>query len=164
MQRKSLPVILSGNDTVVMARTGSGKTAAFCIPLLERYLSSQRRKLQTSSSSSSNASNFSAAAVILSPTRELSLQTLKVLKTMSSYIRNPNLNCIGLNGGESMEKQFSLLSSKPDVIVATPGRLAHHLSEIPDFHLKHCDLVIFDEADRLFEMVRTIIRTREKSG
>ena len=52
-----------------------------------------------------------------------------------------------------MEKQFSLLSSRPDVIVATPGRLAHHLSEIPDFHLKHCDLVIFDEADRLFEMV-----------
>ena len=134
-----------------MARTGSGKTAAFCIPLLERYLNSQRRKSQQSSSYS-NASSMSAAAVILSPTRELSLQTLKVIKTLSAYITNPGLNCIGINGGESMEKQFSLLSSRPDVIVATPGRLAHHLSEIPDFHLKHCELVIFDEADRLFEM------------
>jgi ATP-dependent RNA helicase DDX54/DBP10 len=95
---------------------------------------------------------MSAAAVILSPTRELSLQTLKVLKTLSSCISSPPMNCIGINGGESMEKQFSLLSSRPDVIVATPGRLAHHLSEIPDFHLNHCDLVIFDEADRLFEM------------
>lgn len=51
-----------------------------------------------------------------------------------------------------MEKQFALLSSHPDVIVATPGRLAHHLSEIPDFHLRQCEMVVFDEADRLFEM------------
>ncbi len=51
-----------------------------------------------------------------------------------------------------MEKQFVLLSSHPDVIVATPGRLAHHLSEIPDFHLRQCEMVVFDEADRLFEM------------
>ena len=95
---------------------------------------------------------MSASVVILSPTRELSLQTLKVLRALSHYISNPGINCIGINGGESMEKQFSLLASHPDVIVATPGRLAHHLSEIPDFHLKHCDLIIFDEADRLFEM------------
>jgi ATP-dependent RNA helicase DDX54/DBP10 len=135
-----------------MARTGSGKTAAFCIPLLERYLHSQRRKLQQSTSSTNAAASMSAAAIILSPTRELSLQTLRVLQTLSTYIVQPNINCIGINGGESMEKQFSLLSSRPDVIVATPGRLAHHLSEIPDFHLKHCDLIIFDEADRLFEM------------
>jgi ATP-dependent RNA helicase DDX54/DBP10 len=148
VQRKSLPVVLSGCDTVCMARTGSGKTAAFCIPLLERMLSSQRRKQQ----SSTHNTNFSAGAVILSPTRELSLQTLKVLQTLSGFISEPSLNCIGINGGESMEKQFALLSSNPDVIVATPGRLAHHLAEIPDFHLKHCDLVVFDEADRLFEM------------
>lgn len=148
VQRKSLPVILSGVDTVVMARTGSGKTAAFCIPLLERLLNSNRRKQQQSNSTIA----FSAGAVILSPTRELSIQTLKVLQTLSSFIEFPGIRCIGINGGESMEKQFSLLASNPDVIVATPGRLAHHLSEIPDFHLKHCDMVIFDEADRLFEM------------
>ena len=151
VQRKSLPVILSGADTVAMARTGSGKTAAFCIPLLERLLGSQRRKQQQTASV-----NFSAGAVILSPTRELSLQTLKVLQTLSQYVEEPRLKCIGINGGESMEKQFALLSSNPDVIVATPGRLAHHLSEIPDFHLKHCDLIVFDEADRLFEMGKLV--------
>jgi ATP-dependent RNA helicase DDX54/DBP10 len=94
--------------------------------------------------------NASAAAVILSPTRELSLQTLKVLKTLSSYCLQ--IKSIGINGGESMEKQFSLLSSKPDIICATPGRLAHHINEIPDFNLSQCDIVVFDEADRLFEM------------
>ena len=148
VQRKSIPVVLSGSDTVVMARTGSGKTAAFCIPLLERYLSSSRR----SQSQSSSKPNQSAYAVILSPTRELSLQTLRVLQNLSTYIQNPSLNCIGIHGGESMERQFTLLSSHPDVIVATPGRLAHHISEIPDFHLRQCDVLIFDEADRLFEM------------
>uniref|UniRef100_A0A7S3V9E8 RNA helicase n=1 Tax=Chaetoceros debilis TaxID=122233 RepID=A0A7S3V9E8_9STRA len=152
VQRKSLPVALSGSDTVCMARTGSGKTAAFCIPLLERLLSSQRRKQQEEQQDNRHGTHFSAGAVILSPTRELSLQTLRVMQTLSQYIEAPKMRVIGINGGESMEKQFALLSSNPDIIVATPGRLAHHLSEIPDFDLKHCEMVVFDEADRLFEM------------
>ena len=149
VQRKSLPVILSGVDTVVMARTGSGKTAAFLIPCLERVLV-LRGGTTSSSSSSFGNTNHSAAAVILSPTRELSLQTLKVLRTLSSFC--PQIKSIGINGGESMEKQFSLLSSKCDIICATPGRLAHHLNEIADFTLNQCAIVVFDEADRLFEM------------
>lgn len=146
VQRKSLPVVLSGSDTVVMARTGSGKTAAFLIPVLERLLASRGGGGDENSGADRNRS---AGAVILSPTRELSMQTLRVCRTLSSLT---NLKSIGINGGESMEKQFSLLSSRPDIIVATPGRLAHHLSEIPDFHLKQCEVVVFDEADRLFEM------------
>ena len=148
VQRKSLPVVLSGSDTVVMARTGSGKTAAFLIPVLERLLASRGDGGDASSSGGADR-NRSAGAVVLSPTRELSLQTLRVCRTLSSLT---DLKAIGINGGESMEKQFSLLSSRPDIIVATPGRLAHHLSEIPDFHLKQCEVVVFDEADRLFEM------------
>jgi len=147
VQRKSLPVVLSGSDTVVMARTGSGKTAAFLIPVLERLLAS--RGGGDESGGGGGDRNRSAGAVILSPTRELSIQSLRVCRTLSSLT---NLKSIGINGGESMEKQFSLLSSRPDIIVATPGRLAHHLSEIPDFHLKQCEVVVFDEADRLFEM------------
>lgn len=146
VQRKSLPVVLSGSDTVVMARTGSGKTAAFLIPVLERLLASRGGGGDENSGADRNRS---AGAVILSPTRELSMQTLRVCRTLSSLT---NLKSIGINGGESMEKQFSLLSSRPDIIIATPGRLAHHLSEIPDFHLKQCEVVVFDEADRLFEM------------
>jgi ATP-dependent RNA helicase DDX54/DBP10 len=74
------------------------------------------------------------------------------------------LRCIGITGGESMEQQFSLLASHPDIIVATPGRLAHHITEIPDFHLHHCCMCILDEADRLIEMgFSTQIRQITKS-
>ena len=108
---------------------------------------------ESNNASSSSTQSKSAYAVVLSPTRELSLQTLRVLNNLGHYcIQNYNFNFIGINGGESMEKQFAALSSHPDVIVATPGRLAHHLSEIPDFHLRQCEMVVFDEADRLFEM------------
>ena len=121
-----------------MARTGSGKTCAFLIPVLEK-LNTQRR-LQTGGK---------CRAVILSPTRELSLQTLKVLAKLATFT---DLRSIGINGGEGMEKQFDALASKPDIIVATPGRLAHHLSEIPDFDLSGCQICVLDEADRLLEM------------
>ncbi|EED95502.1 predicted protein, partial [Thalassiosira pseudonana CCMP1335] len=150
VQRKSLPILLTGSDAVVMARTGSGKTVAFLIPVLERLLTARG---EGNNSRGSKDASKSAFAVLLSPTRELSLQTLKVLRTLGQYCLNENkFNFIGINGGESMEKQFALLSSHPDIIVATPGRLSHHLSEIPDFHLRNCEMVVFDEADRLFEM------------
>jgi ATP-dependent RNA helicase DDX54/DBP10 len=138
VQRKALPVILTGSDTVVMARTGSGKTAAFLIPILEKLrenpTGTQKQKVR---------------AIVLSPTRELSLQTLKVLNKLSHFC---GIKAIGINGGEGMEKQFNALASKPDVIIATPGRLAHHCSEIPDFDLKGCQMCVLDEADRLLEM------------
>jgi len=137
VQRKALPVVLSGADAVVMARTGSGKTAAFLIPLLETLLANPPTERK------------GVRAIVLSPTRELSLQTLRVLKKLSHFT---DIRSIGIHGGEGMESQFNALSSKPDVIVATPGRLAHHLSEIPDFSLKECQMCILDEADRLLEM------------
>ncbi len=142
VQRKALPVILSGVDTVVMARTGSGKTVAFLIPLLEKLLAeppSAQRPVR---------------AIILSPTRELSQQTLSVFFKFTSVLKETDhpIRAVGIHGGESLEKQFSLLSSQPDVIIATPGRLAHHLSEIPDFTLDACQMCILDEADRLMEM------------
>ncbi|KAL3893261.1 MAG: hypothetical protein SGARI_008283 [Bacillariaceae sp.] len=62
------------------------------------------------------------------------------------------IRSIGIHGGEGMERQFDAISTKPDVIVATPGRLAHIISEIPDFTLKDCQMCILDEADRLLEM------------
>ncbi len=141
VQRKALPVVMSGADSIVMARTGSGKTAAFLIPLMETLLASQN----------DNSRNFNKGVrgVVLSPTRELSLQTLRVLKKMSHFT---DIKSIGIHGGEKMEQQFDDLSSKPDVIVATPGRLAHILSEIPDFNLRECQICVLDEADRLLEM------------
>ena len=149
VQRKALPVVLSGADTVVMARTGSGKTCAFLIPLLETLLANPK------------TDNQGVRGVVLSPTRELSLQTLRVLRKIAHFT---DIRSIGIHGGEGMEAQFDALSSKPDVIIATPGRLAHHLTEIPDFTLKDCQICILDEADRLLEMgfalqLRQISRT-----
>ncbi|KAL3917337.1 MAG: hypothetical protein SGILL_004761, partial [Bacillariaceae sp.] len=144
VQRKALPVIMSGSDSVVMARTGSGKTAAFLIPLLESLLANQP------TDTSPGAVRGGVRGVVLSPTRELSLQTLRVLRKLSHFMEY--IRSIGIHGGEGMERQFDELSTKPDVIVATPGRLAHIISEIPDFTLRDCQMCILDEADRLLEM------------
>jgi len=136
IQRKAIPLILQGLDIVGMARTGSGKTAAFVIPLLE--------KLKVHSTTVNGA-----RACVLSPTRELALQTYKVVQDLG---RHMDLRTAVLVGGDSMEAQFTELASSPDILVATPGRLAHHLTEIKEFTLKQIEYVVFDEADRLFEM------------
>lgn len=136
IQRKTIPLILQGMDIVGMARTGSGKTAAFVIPLLE--------KLQAHSSTTTGA-----RACILSPTRELALQTYKVVQDLGKHT---NLRTAVLVGGDSMEAQFTELAASPDILVATPGRLVHHLHEIDAFNLRSINFVVFDEADRLFEM------------
>ncbi|GAB5367064.1 hypothetical protein AAMO2058_001197800 [Amorphochlora amoebiformis] len=134
IQRKTIPVILTGRDVVAMARTGSGKTGAFIIPLLEK-LKEHRPKLDVRS-------------VVISPTRELAMQTFSVAKQLARFM---NLKFCLLVGGASMEKQFVSLSKHPDVIIATPGRLVHHLLEV-QFSLKSVEFLVFDEADRLFEM------------
>ncbi len=136
IQRRAMPLILQGVDVVGMARTGSGKTAAFVIPMLD--------KLKAHAPTSQGA-----RAVILSPTRELSLQTHKVVKELGRHI---DLRTAVLVGGDSMEAQFAELAAAPDIIVATPGRIAHHLAEIDGFSLKSVEYLVFDEADRLFEM------------
>jgi ATP-dependent RNA helicase DDX54/DBP10 len=151
VQRKSLPVALSGVDTIVMSRTGSGKTCAFLIPLLEKLVATPKGDCENH-----------VRGLVLSPTRELSVQTLKVFRKLA--FDSPGVSSVGIHGGEGMEKQFHLLASKPDVIFATPGRLAHHLAEIPDFKLSACMTCILDEADRLLEMgfsaqIRQIART-----
>jgi ATP-dependent RNA helicase DDX54/DBP10 len=123
----------------VQARTGSGKTCAFLIPLVEKLLSTLKGEY-----------GGHVRGLVLSPTRELSIQTLRVFTKLTAHA--PEVRAVGIHGGEAIEKQFHLLSSKPDVVIATPGRLAHHLEEIPDFKLSGCLMCVLDEADRLFEM------------
>ncbi|CAM9318748.1 unnamed protein product [Ectocarpus sp. 13 AM-2016] len=135
VQRKSLPVTLAGADVVVMARTGSGKTAAFLIPVLEKL--------------GSHSHKMGARSIILSPTRELAVQTLTFARKMSKL---KDLRMALLVGGDSMDKQFTALADNPDIIIATPGRLMHHLQEVPEFTLRSVEVLVFDEADRLFEM------------
>lgn len=133
-RRKAIPLILDGQDVVGMARTGSGKTAAFVIPMIE--------KLKT------HSVKVGARAVILSPSRELALQTLKVVK---EFGKGTDLRTILLVGGDSLEEQFSAMTTNPDVIIATPGRFLHLKVEM-GLDLSSVKYIVFDEADRLFEM------------
>uniref|UniRef100_A0A8W8NBD2 RNA helicase n=1 Tax=Magallana gigas TaxID=29159 RepID=A0A8W8NBD2_MAGGI len=134
IQRKTVPLIMEGKDVVAMARTGSGKTAAFLIPMFE--------KLKTHTAKSG------ARGLILSPTRELALQTLKFTKELGKYT---GLRAAVVLGGDKMDDQFAALHENPDIIIATPGRLMHVLVEM-EKKLKSVEYVVFDEADRLFEM------------
>ncbi|XP_073992656.1 ATP-dependent RNA helicase DDX54 [Rhodnius prolixus] len=134
VQRKTIPLVLEGRDVVAMARTGSGKTACFLIPLFE--------KLKT------HDSKLGSRALILSPTRELAMQTYRFVKDLGKFTA---LRSAVVLGGDSMESQFSTLKSNPDIIVATPGRFLHVCVEM-ELKLNHINYVVFDEADRLFEM------------
>jgi ATP-dependent RNA helicase DDX54/DBP10 len=111
-----------------MARTGSGKTAAFLIPLTEKLAGEA-----AAAAAGGGGGKRGARAVVLSPTRELALQTLRFAKSIAKFT---GLRFAALVGGDSMEAQFSALADAPDVLIATPGRLMHHLMEVPGFTLR----------------------------
>ena len=134
IQRKTIPLVLDNQDVVGMARTGSGKTAAFVIPMIEKL--------------KAHSARVGARALILSPSRELALQTLKVVK---EFGRGTDLKCVLLVGGDSLEDQFGFMAANPDIVIATPGRFLHLQVEM-SLDLSSMKYVVFDEADRLFEM------------
>ncbi|KAI0387851.1 ATP-dependent RNA helicase DBP10 [Hypomontagnella monticulosa] len=134
IQRKAIPLVMAKKDVVGMARTGSGKTAAFVIPMIERLRA--------------HSATIGARALILSPSRELAIQTLKVVK---EFGRGTDLKCVLLVGGDSLEEQFSSMTTNPDIVIATPGRFLHLKVEM-SLDLSSIQYVVFDEADRLFEM------------
>ncbi|XP_053558139.1 ATP-dependent RNA helicase DDX54 [Bombina bombina] len=134
IQRKVIPVILDGKDVVAMARTGSGKTACFLIPMFEKL--------------KAHSAQTGVRGLILSPTRELALQTLKFTKELGKFT---GLKTALILGGDRMEDQFAALHENPDIIIGTPGRLMHVAVEM-NLKLRCVEYVVFDEADRLFEM------------
>jgi ATP-dependent RNA helicase DDX54/DBP10 len=95
-----------------------------------------------------HSAKVGARALLLSPSRELALQTQKVCKELGKYT---DLRSCVLVGGDSLDDQFSMLASNPDIIIATPGRLLHLMVEM-ELDLRTVQYVVFDEADRLFEM------------
>ncbi|GME87792.1 unnamed protein product [[Candida] boidinii] len=134
IQRKTIPLIMGKRDVVGMARTGSGKTAAFLLPLIERL--------------KAHVAKIGVRAVILSPSRELAQQTYKQFK---EFARGSDLRSLLLIGGDSLEDQFGAMMNNPDVIIATPGRFLHLKVEM-QLDLKTVEYIVYDEADRLFEM------------
>ncbi|NP_001243975.1 ATP-dependent RNA helicase DDX54-like protein [Bombyx mori] len=139
IQRKTIPIALTGKDVVAMARTGSGKTACFVLPILEKLLVPNNKPTP----------GKNLRALILSPTRELALQTLRFVRELGKFT---GLTSAAILGGESIEQQFNVMSgSSPDIVVATPGRFLHICIEMC-LKLDNIKIVVFDEADRLFEL------------
>ncbi|KAK1361364.1 Hydrolase [Heracleum sosnowskyi] len=131
-----MPLILSGSDVVAMAGTGSGKTAAFLVPMFQR--------LQNHSDQGGPV-----RALILSPTTFSALHTLKSAQDLGKFI---DLRIGLLVQGDSRLSECEELAQNPDIIIATPGRIMHHLFEFKDLLLHSVEYVVFDEADCMFTM------------
>lgn len=135
IQAKTIPVALSGQDVVGGAVTGSGKTAAFIVPILERLLY-RPKKVPTS------------RVAILMPTRELAIQCHAVVTKLASH--TDIKFCLAV-GGLSLKVQEAELRLRPDVIIATPGRFIDHMHNSPTFTVDTLEILVLDEADRMLE-------------
>ena len=139
IQSIAVPVGLTGRDICGAAETGSGKTAAFLIPAMERLLHKTSRVP-------------GCRILVLLPTRELAKQCVDTAEKLLRMCPCGSIKLIGLIGGEPLNEQRALLiKNKPDVVIATPGRLLDHLKQTPSFSLDHVDVLILDEADRMLE-------------
>ena len=140
IQAQAIRPILDGRDVIGCAQTGTGKTAAFAIPVLER--------LTRPDSPLATRSGAGPRALVLAPTRELALQIAATFDMLGS---TQGIRTLVLIGGESMGPQLAGLQKRPDVVVATPGRLADHL-ERRSLGLGAVRIVVLDEADRMLDM------------
>ncbi|KAK4696484.1 ATP-dependent RNA helicase DDX27, partial [Lecanoromycetidae sp. Uapishka_2] len=135
IQTKTIPVALLGKDVVGGAVTGSGKTAAFIIPIIERLLY-RPKKVPTS------------RVAILMPTRELAVQCFNVAQKLASVT---DIAFCQLVGGFSLREQEAVLRGRPDVIIATPGRFIDHMRNSASFTVDTLEILVLDEADRMLE-------------
>ncbi len=132
IQEKAIPIILKGVDAISLAETGSGKTAAYLIPVVSHLLADSERQ-----------------ALILAPTRELVTQISDVVKQFTQFAQEMNFAVV--IGGAPLFKQLKQLARRPRIIVATPGRLVDHLRR-GSLDLKKLSHLVLDEADRMFDM------------
>jgi len=133
IQLQAIPPIMQGRDVIALAQTGTGKTAAFALPILQRLLHGPRGQVR---------------AAIISPTRELAEQTCDIIGELG---RNTGLRTISIYGGVSMEQQTWRLLNGIEIIVACPGRLLDHLWK-GTVDLSHLEVLVIDEADRMLDM------------
>lgn len=136
IQAQAIPIVLKGSDLLICAKTGSGKTGAFSMPLIHRILYRKKRTQAT-------------RCLILSPTRELSQQTLSMV---NSYIKYTGLSCAVAMGGSNSAKELRQLQYAPDILIGTPGRILDHIKNSKDVSFDYVDFLVLDEADRLLEM------------
>ncbi|XP_051996241.1 probable ATP-dependent RNA helicase DDX47 [Xyrauchen texanus] len=133
IQVEAIPVALEGRDVIGLAETGSGKTGAFALPILQSLLESAQR----------------LHSLILTPTRELAFQISEQFEALGSSI---GVKTAVIVGGIDMMSQSLVLAKKPHVIIATPGRLIDHLENTKGFNLRALKYLVMDEADRILNM------------
>jgi ATP-dependent RNA helicase RhlE len=137
VQSASIPIILTGADLLARAQTGTGKTAAFALPMIERLVLGERR-----------ATTRAPRGLVLVPTRELALQVHHALATYGAAVR---LRVTPIFGGVGMAPQIKALRNGVDIVVATPGRLIDHLQR-RTVDLSGIEILVLDEADRMLDM------------
>lgn len=136
IQSAAIPIALLGKDIIAGAVTGSGKTAAFMIPIIERLLYKP-------------AHIASTRVVVLTPTRELAIQVADVGKNIGKFV---NGLTFGLAvGGLNLRQQEQALKTRPDIVIATPGRFIDHLRNSASFSVDSVEILVIDEADRMLE-------------
>ena len=133
IQEQSLPHILAGRDVIAQGKTGSGKTAAFVLGVLEKL----------------NVKRFRIQALVLCPTRELADQVAQEVRTLARTIHN--IKVLTLCGGTSLGPQIGSLEHGAHIIVGTPGRIEDHVNR-KTLNLEHVETLVLDEADRMLEM------------
>ncbi|GBM83529.1 putative ATP-dependent RNA helicase DDX47 [Araneus ventricosus] len=133
IQQEAIPVALQGRDVIGLAETGSGKTGAFAIPVLQALLKTPQRLF----------------ALVLTPTRELAFQISEQFDALGAVM---GVKTAVIVGGIDMVTQSLALSKKPHIIIATPGRLVDHLENTKGFNLRALKFLIMDEADRILDM------------
>ena len=140
IQAQAIPVVLQGRDVMGAAQTGTGKTAAFALPLLQRMLKHEN--------ASTSPARHPVRALVLLPTRELADQVAQAIKAYAKYTQ---LRCTVVFGGMDMKPQTMELKRGVEVLVATPGRLLDHI-EAKNAVLNQVEYVVLDEADRMLDI------------
>jgi len=140
IQAQAIPLVLEGRDLMAGAQTGTGKTAAFVLPMLQ--------KLLPQASSSASPARHPVRALILVPTRELAIQVEQSVKT---YAKHTKLRSLVVFGGVDIKTQTPRLKSGVEILVATPGRLLDHI-EMKTVLLNQVQMLVLDEADRMLDM------------
>ena len=140
IQAKAIPIVLEGRDVMGAAQTGTGKTAAFSIPLLQKMLRHEN--------SSASPARHPVRALVLAPTRELADQ---VANSVKAYAKHCNLRAAVVFGGIDMKPQTLELKAGVEILIATPGRLLDHI-EAKNAVLNQVEYVVLDEADRMLDI------------
>ena len=150
VQEKVIPIALNGHDIFVNSETGSGKTACFLLPIVQRIILSRKSNENKKNKINNNNNLIQNQALIIVPTRELALQCNEMLTKFLKYI---DLNFVFLCGGLSVENQIKQMKNKiPDIIITTPGRLLDLIYNNKNLSLEHVNILVLDEADKLLEL------------